>query len=104
MDKKDIEVVLDSIDEHVMLIFKLESGNVYIDLESDNSDEIKNAFLKIIQEIENNPIKLNYSVGENFDESKDKLFKDSTDEYIEQLQSEIDELENDPNLIEIRND
>ena len=33
MDKKDIEVVLDSIDEHVMLIFKLESGNVYIDLE-----------------------------------------------------------------------
>ena len=104
MDKKDIGVILDNIEEHIKLIFKLDSGDVYIDLESDNSEEIKNVFLKIIEEIEKNPIKLNYSIGENFDESKDKLFKDSADEYIEQLQSEIDELENDSNLIEIRND
>jgi len=102
MDKKELNVVLDSVDEHIKLIFKIDSGDVSIDLESDNSDEIKNVFLEIIKEIENAPIKLNYTIGENFDESKNKLFKDAVDEYIEQLQKEIDELENDSNLIEIR--
>ena len=102
MDKKELKVVLDSVDDHIKLIFKLDNGNVSIDLESDNSDEIKNAFLEIIKEIENNPVNLNYTIGENFDESKNKLFKDAVDEYIEQLQKEIDDLESDSNLIEIR--
>ena len=102
MDKKELKVVLDSVNDHIKLIFKLGSGEVSIDLESDNSDEIKSAFLEIIKEIENNPVKLNYTIGENFDESKNKLFKDAVDEYIEQLQKEIDELENDQNLKEIR--
>lgn len=102
MDKKELKVVLDSVNDHIKLIFKLGSGEVSIDLESDNSDEIKSAFLEIIKEIENNPVKLNYTIGEKFDESKNKLFKDAVDEYIEQLQKEIDELENDQNLKEIR--
>lgn len=102
MDEKELKVVLDSVNDHIKLIFKPDNGEVSIDLESDNSDEIKSAFLEIIKEIENNPVKLNYTIGENFDESKNKLFKDAVDEYIEQLQKEIDELENDQNLKEIR--
>lgn len=102
MDKKELKVVLDSIDDHVKLIFKMDSGDASIDLESDNSDEIKNVFLEIIKEIEKNPVKLNYTIGENFDESTNKLFKDAVDEYIEQLEKEIEELEKDSNLIEIR--
>ena len=103
MDRKDIEVVLDNIDDHIKLVFKLDANDVSIDLESDNSEEIKYVFLNIIEEIKKNPINLKYSIGENFDESKNKLFKDAADEYIEQLQTEIDTLENDDNLVEIRN-
>lgn len=99
---KKIEIYLDCIDEKNNLIFKLTNGDFNLNLETDDSDEIKELFLALIQEIELNPIELELKVGENFNESENKLFLDASKEYINKLQDEIKELENDENLIEIR--
>ena len=103
METKKILVILDTIENKNVLIFKLTNGDSIIDLESDDSEEIKKTFLKIIKEIEINPIELELIKGKNFDASKSKLFYDASKEYIEQLEVEINELEKDENLQEIRN-
>lgn len=102
MEIKNIDVVLDNIEESIKLTFKLSAGEVNLNLESDNSDEIKDVFLCLIKEIEKNPITLNLVIGENFDESQNKLFKDAAEEYINQLKTEIANLETDENLKGIR--
>lgn len=102
METKNIEVVLDNIEESIKLVFKLSNGDVKLNLESDDSDEIKNVFLELIKEIEKNPIELNLIIGKNFDESQHKLFKDAAEEYIVQLRTEIKNLEDDENLKDIR--
>ena len=71
-------------------------------METDDSDEIKSLFLSLIQEIELNPIELELKTGKNFNESENKLFLDVSKEYIDKLEEEINELENDENLKEIR--
>ena len=102
MENKIVDVVLDNIDDYIKLVFKLSVGDAKLNLESDNSDEIKMVFLKLIKEIEINPIDLNLIIGDNFNESENKLFKDAAEEFIIQLKSEISNLETDENLIEIR--
>lgn len=102
MENKIVNVVLDNIDDSIKLVFKLSVGNAELNLESDNSEEIKMVFLKLIKEIEINPIDLNLIIGDNFNESENKLFKDAAEEFIVQLKSEISNLETDENLIEIR--
>lgn len=102
MENKIVNVVLDNIDDSIKLVFKLSVGDAELNLESDNSDEIKMVFLKLIKEIEINPIDLNLIIGDNFNESENKLFKDAAEEFIVQLKSEISNLETDENLIEIR--
>ncbi len=102
MEIKKIDVILDCVDEKVKLIFKLSSGDSVLNLESDNSEEIKVMFLNLIKEIEINPIELNLVIGENFNESENKLFKDTVEEFMEQLKTEIINLELDENLIKIR--
>ena len=102
MENKIVNVVLDNIDDSIKLVFKLSVGDAELNLESDNSDEIKMVFLKLIKEIEINPIDLNLIIGDNFNESENKLFKDAAEEFIVQLKSERSNLETDENLIEIR--
>lgn len=102
MENKIVNVVLDNIDDSIKLVFKLSVGNAELNLESDNSEEIKMVFLKLIKEIEINPIDLNLIIGDNFNESENKLFKDAAEEFIVQLKSEISNLETDENLIGIR--
>ena len=102
MENKIVNVVLDNIDDSIKLVFKLSVGDAELNLESDNSEEIKIVFLKLIKEIEINPIDLNLIIGDNFNESENKLFKDAAEEFIVQLKSEISNLETDENLIEIR--
>lgn len=102
MEIKKIDVILDCVDEKVKLIFKLSSGDSVLNLESDNSEEIKVMFLNLIKEIEINPIELNLVIGENFNESENKLFKDTVEEFMEQLKTEVINLELDENLIKIR--
>lgn len=97
-----VEVVLDFVDEVNQLIFKLHNGEKKLNLESDNSDEIKKIFLAIIEELEQRKIQLEFKIGESFDESKNKLFLDASKEYIEKLNEEISELEEDEILKEIR--
>lgn len=99
---KKIEVYLDSVEGKNQLIFKLTKGDAILNLETDDSDEIKELFLSLIQEIELNPIELELKTGENFNESENKLFLDASKEYINKLEEEISELENDENLKEIR--
>ena len=102
MENKIVNVVLDNMDDSIKLVFKLSVGDAELNLESDNSEEIKIVFLKLIKEIEINPIDLNLIIGDNFNESENKLFKDAAEEFIVQLKSEISNLETDENLIEIR--
>ena len=66
MENKIVNVVLDNIDDSIKLVFKLSVGDAELNLESDNSDEIKMVFLKLIKEIEINPIDLNLIIGDNF--------------------------------------
>lgn len=98
-----IDVYIETVGEINELIFKLSNGDINLNLESDDSDEIKKVFLQLIKEIEKNPIKLELKKGENFDESKNKLFYDTAKEYIDSLNSEIATIETDKNLIELRN-
>lgn len=97
-----LDVVLDFVDEVNQLIFKLHNGEKKLNLESDDSDEIKKIFLAIIEELEQRKIQLEFKIGENFDESKNKLFLDASKEYIDRLNAEIAELEEDEILKEIR--
>lgn len=103
MENKTIKVILDNIGQKNLLVFKLPNGDVNVNLESDDSDSIKKVFLKIIEEIEKNPVNLELKIGDNFEMSESKLFYDASKEYIDKLNEEIQKLELDENLIDIRN-
>ncbi len=103
METKRIEVVLCEQDEKNCLVFKNGNDTACIDLESDDSEQIKNAFLMLIREIEKNPVELKFICDENYDSKKNGLFYDAAKEYFMTLKNEISDFENEEILQEIRN-
>lgn len=89
--------------EQIVIRFNIENNNYDLNLESNNSEEIKKVFLELSKIIRINPIKIELKIDDSIDEKKDNLFIEASDEYIKQLNDEILELENDDDLKTIRN-
>ena len=90
------------IDEMVNLSFIIEGENLNLNLENDDSNEIKKIFLELAKKIRKSPIKIEMKVDKEFDMNSNKLFYDASIEYIKQLNKELEELETDKDLIELR--
>ena len=71
-------------------------------LESDDSNEVKKLFLEFERQIRKNPLKIELKVDEEFDMNSNRLFYDASVEYVNQLNKELEILEIDEDLIEIR--
>ena len=71
-------------------------------LESDDSNEVKKLFLEFAKQIKKNPLKIELKVDEEFDMNSNRLFYDASVEYVNQLNKELEILEIDEDLIEIR--
>lgn len=71
-------------------------------LESDDSNEVKKLFLEFAKKIRKNPLKIELKVDEEFDMNSNRLFYDASVEYVNQLNKELEILEIDEDLIEIR--
>jgi len=88
--------------EQIVIRFNIENNNYDLNLQSNNSEEIKKVFLGLSKIIRTNPIKIELKIDASIDEKKDNLFIEASDEYIKQLNDEILELENDDDLKTIR--
>ena len=71
-------------------------------LESDDSNEVKKLFLEFAIKRRKNPLKIELKVDEEFDMNSNRLFYDASVEYVNQLNKELEILEIDEDLIEIR--
>lgn len=71
-------------------------------LESDDSNEVKKLFLEFAKQIRKNPLKIELKVDEEFDMNSNRLFYDASVEYVNQLNKELEILEINEDLIEIR--
>ena len=87
--------------EQIVIRFNI-NDNYDLNLQSNNSEEIKKVFLELSKQIRIKPIKIELNIDDSIDEKKDNLFIETADEYIKQLNDEILELENDDDLKIIR--
>jgi len=104
MLNKKICVFLTKVGENNTLVFKFDDEvNININLESNDTNTIKEVFQRIAKELCENDIELDYSVDkEKVDGNKDGLFIDATEEYINRLKLEIERLREDEYLKIIR--
>ena len=70
--------------------------------QSMNPNEVKKLFLEVWKKIRKNPLKIELKVDEEFDMNSNRLFYDASVEYVNQLNKELEILEIDEDLIEIR--
>ena len=87
--------------EQIVIRFNI-NDNYDLNLQSNNSEEIKKVFLELSKQIRIKPIKIELNIDDSIDEKKDNIFIETADEYIKQLNDEILELENDDDLKIIR--
>ena len=89
--------------KEIVIRFNIESNTYDLNLQSNNSEEIKKVFLKLSEQIRMNPIEIELDVdNEEIDEKTDNLFIEASYEYIKQLNEEMLILENDDDLKVIR--
>ncbi len=105
MNKKEIRVVLTRNKENnIVLNFDFSSGKLELNLESNNSEEIKNVFMHLAKDLRESPVSIDYSVdNKQIDKKEDELFIDAAEEYIKQLKEELLKIENDSDLKILRN-
>lgn len=102
-DIKVIEALLIKNDKSEIVIrFKFSQANIDLNLQSDDSEQIKNVFLELSKELRTTPIKVNLTSDKSIDDKTDGLFKEASDEYINQLNTEILNMEKDEDLKTIR--
>lgn len=104
MNNKEINVILTkNINENIILLFSFERGNMELNLESNNSEEIKQVFVTLASELRQSPVSLNYTIDvQRINSKDDELFIDAANEYIVQLKNELLLIENDSDLKKIR--
>ena len=90
------------LDDMVNLCFTIDSEKTNLNLENDDSNEVKELFLKLAKQIRKTPLKIELEVDKDFDMNSNRLFYDASEEYIKQLNKELETLETDEDLIEIR--
>ena len=94
--------LIKNMNDNIVIRFYMENNHYDLNLQNNNSDEIKKVFLELSRQIRIQPIKIDLSIDKTIDEKKDNLFIDATKEYINQLNDEMLELENDTDLKTIR--
>ncbi len=104
MSNKIIETLLTKNNENqIILEFSIGEDKRILNLESSDSKLIKELFLKISELLKFNSLSINFSVDESvIDKKSDLLFIDAATEYIEQLKTDLNLLENDNDLKELR--
>lgn len=70
--------------------------------ERDDRCPKKERLLELAKQIRKNPLKIELKVDEEFDMNSNRLFYDASVEYVNQLNKELEILEIDEDLIEIR--
>jgi len=86
----------------VNISFVIDSKTINLNLESDDSNEVKKLFSEFAKQIRKNPLKIELKVDEEFDMNSNRLFYDASVEYVNQLNKELEILESDEDLMEIR--
>lgn len=86
----------------VNMSFVIDAKTINLNLESDDSNEVKKLFLEFAKQIRKNPLQIELKVDEEFDMNSNRLFYDASVEYVNQLNKELEILESDEDLIEIR--
>ena len=102
MSKEIIAVLIKNDNNENVIRFKIDTEELDLNLESNNSEEIKKIFLRIAEQLRYSPVKIEYSVDNSIDAKEDALFIDAAFEYVEQLKQEILTVETDGDLKEIR--
>ncbi len=88
--------------EDIVIRFAIADNEMDLNLQSDNSEEIKKVFLELANQIKVTPVEIELTRDESIDEKTDGLFIDASDTYIKQLNTEMLSLENDEDLKKIR--
>lgn len=101
--KKEISAILTKNEENEIVIrFNFEDNNKDLNLQSNNSEEIKVVFLELSKKIRVSPIEIKLEIDTMIDSKNDSLFIEASTEYINQLNAEMLTLENDEDLKTIR--
>ncbi len=104
MEKKIIEVSLENSDEMVCnLKFKFADKVIDVNLYDDNMEQLQVLFVKVMKELIDFDITFEFN-KELYKDYKNKLALDVCDDYIKQLNIDIEELLNSNNLKAVRND
>ena len=62
----------------VNISFVIDSKTINLNLESDDSNEVKKLLLKFAKQIRKNPLKIELKVDEEFDMNSNRLFYDAS--------------------------
>ena len=101
--KKEIRALLTKNSENEIVIrFYFEDIEKDLNLQSNNSEEIKKVFLELSKQLRLNPLEIKLEIDKKIDEKNDGLFIETSLEYINQLNDEMLILENDDDLKTIR--
>ena len=101
MSTKEIEAKLTFLNNKYYLVFSLEKP-VYLDLYSDETNQVKSLFIELMKELIKNDISLKYVEDTSILNEKNQLIRDVASEYVEQLNHDIKLLLEDENLKNIR--
>ena len=83
MNEQEITVDLITKEEHELLVFNFPE-KLYLDLTSDNAEELKLFFQNLLQKIENKEINIKFNESDRTD-----LFYDVAKKYVEHLKTEV---------------
>lgn len=86
----------------IVIRFIFDENGYDLNLQSNDSENIKNVFIELSKQIRKHAIEVNLEIEDTMDSKKDALFIDASKEYISQLNTELLALENDEDLKIIR--
>ena len=102
--KKELRAILTkNTEKEIIIRFNFEDNEKDLNLQSNNSEEIKKVFLELSKRIRISPLEIKLEIDTTIDQKSDSLFIEASTEYIKQLNAEMLALENDDDLKIIRN-
>lgn len=102
MPNKIEAVLIRNKDEKIVIRFTIDKTNIDLNLQNDDSEEIKKVFLELSKKIKVSLIEVELTIDKSIDEKNDSLFIESSTTYIKQLNTEMLTLESDEDLKIIR--
>jgi hypothetical protein len=83
MNKAIIDVELQTIESHELLVFNFDKP-IHIDLTSSDADELKTFFQELLRNVVNKDVELNF-----LESDRNDLFYDVAKKYVEHLKTEV---------------